>query len=276
MTPTLIRRVWGLRRPRRLASVLLRRLHLSHFFTITTSGVRLRFFPAVWTINLWETPDIFRVDTELLRCWLRAGDVLVDCGANVGLLTLVGSRAVGDQGTVYAIEAHPRIFGFLRSNVVLNDVTNVLLFHLAVGEKIGSVSFSDQSADDGNHVLPAGAGMAVEMKPLDAIVPANTPVRLLKIDVEGYEKFVLEGARDTIAGVEAVYFESSDVLFGRYGYTCNDVFAALHGSGFSVFRLGPDGTMAHLDAHYVSRDIENLIALRDAAGFARATGYRII
>src|SRR5437660_7594111 len=151
MTPTLLRRIWELRRPRRLASVLLRRLHLSHFFTITTSGIRLRFFPAVWTINLWETPDIFRVDTELLSRWLRPGDVLVDCGANVGLLTLVGSRAVGERGTVYAIEAHPRIFGFLQSNVRLNEVRNVNLFHLAVGEKAGSVSFSDQLGDDGNH-----------------------------------------------------------------------------------------------------------------------------
>lgn len=276
LTRSLIRRMWGLRRPRRLASVLLRRFHLSQFFTIRTNGIRLRFFPAVWTINLWEAPDIFNRDTELLRRWLRPGDVLVDCGANVGLLTLVGSRAVGENGIVYAIEAHPKIFRFLRSNVAFNDAKNVKLFHLAVGEKKGSVSFSDQPGDDGNHILPEGAGLRVGMKPLDSIVPAGTSVRLLKMDVEGYEKLVVEGARGLLPGVEAIYFESSEVLFGRYAYTCGEMFDELRSAGFVIFRVGEEATIERLPADYVSRDIENLMAVRDGADFVRSTGYRVV
>src|SRR4026207_1158791 len=101
VVPDWIIRLWGLRRPRRLASVLLRRLGVSHLFTIRAHGIRLRFFPAVWTINLWETPGMFSRDTELVRRWLRPGDVFVDCGANVGLMTLVASRAVGNDGAIY-------------------------------------------------------------------------------------------------------------------------------------------------------------------------------
>jgi len=268
-------RVWGLRRPRRLSSVILRRLRLSHHFTIRTSGIRLRFFNAVWTQNLWENPDFFRRDTRLFRRWLRPGDTVIDCGANVGLLTLVSASSIGPSGTVYAIEAHPKIVGYLRANVALNSASNVKVFHFAVGEKEGTVDFSDQGADDGNHVVPAGTGIAVPMKPLDAIVPAGTPVRLLKLDVEGYEKMVLDGARALMPTVETVYFESSDFLFDRYGYTCRDVYALLRGAGFTIFRVGEEPELERLPDHYESHQIENLIALRDADAFVRHTGYRI-
>jgi FkbM family methyltransferase len=275
MSHSLLSRIWGLRRPRRLASAVLRRLGLSHYLTIRTSGIRLRFFPAVWTAMLWEQPDFFRRDTDLLRRWLRPGDILVDCGANVGLLAIVGAQQVGPTGRVYAIEAHPKIFRFLQSNVGLNGATNITLVHAAVGEKEGTIAFSDRPADDGNHILPQGSGISTAMKPLDALLPAGTPMRLLKLDVEGYEKFVVEGARALLPFVEAIYFESSQVLFDRYGYTCEDMFRPLRANGFTLFRLNDDRSITRIAADYVSREIENLIAARDVECFARATGYEV-
>jgi FkbM family methyltransferase len=275
MSTSLRSRIWGLRKPRRLASVVLRRLGVSHLFTLRTTGIRLRFFPAVWTTMLWERPDFFKRDTSLLQRWLRPGDVLVDCGANVGLLAIVGAKQVGAAGRVYAIEAHPKIFGFLKSNIALNDASNIAPLHVAVGEKEGTIAFSDRPADDGNHVLPQGSGLSVPMKPLDAIVPAGTAVRLLKLDVEGYEKFVIEGAKALIPTVEAIYFESSELLFSRYGYSCEDMFNPLRACGFRLFRLEEDGSLERLSDAYVSREIENLIALRDLEAFVRATGCKV-
>ncbi|HEY6140693.1 MAG TPA: FkbM family methyltransferase [Thermoanaerobaculia bacterium] len=274
--PTFIQRLWGLRRPRRLASVVLRRIGLSRFFTIHTSGIRLRFFPAVWCNILWETPDYFRRDTGLLRRYLRPGDTVVDCGANVGLLTLVSASIVGNTGAVYAIEAHPRLARYLRSNVAFNDATNVTIFHNAVGDTEGTIAFSDRITDDSNHILPGGEGIAVTMKPLDALIPAGTPVRLLKLDVEGYEKFALDGARALLPTVEAIYFESSDQLFARYGYACSDVYDLLRAAGFLIFRFGEEPRLERLPDDYESREIENLIALRDAERFALDTGYEIV
>ena len=272
---TLLTRMWGLRKPRRFASVLLRRLRLSHLFTIRTSGIRLRFFPAVWSNLLWEEPDYFRRDTELLRRWLRPGDVLLDCGANVGLLAIVGARQVGSGGRVWAVEAHPRTFRFLTANVALNEAQNITLIHAAVGEKEGSVLFSDQETDDGNHIVSHGSDIAVAMKPLTALVPAGIAVRLLKLDVEGYELKVLEGAEPLLDSTEAIYFESSDVLFARYGYSCGDLFAFIRAKDFSIYRMEENETMRHLPREYVSRQIENLIALRNVDEFARATGCSV-
>ena len=271
---SLLSRLWGLRKPRRLASVLLRRLHLSHWIVIETNGIRLRFFPAVWMLNLWENRDFGHDDIEILTRWLRPGDVFVDCGANVGLLTNIAAKCVGPAGRVYAVEAHPRIFRYLQSNVELNAMNNVELYHVAVGEKEGLVSFSDSPLDDYNHVVPAGAGIAVPVKRLDSIVPSGTAIRLLKLDVEGYEKFALEGAGSLLQTTEAVYFESFEVLFARYNCQCSETFDLLRQHGFVIVRAGDDGILMPLPDGYVSRQVENLIAVRDLDNFIGVTGYR--
>lgn len=275
MSISLMQRIWGLRRPRRLSSVVLRRLRISHLFTYETSGVKLKFFPAIWNINLWEDREMFRNDTELLRRWLRPGDVMVDCGANIGLLTLIGARAVEPGGVVYSIEAHPRTLRYLRENLALNGVKNVEVFHTAVGEKEGQVTFSD-GQDDSNHVVRSGSGVTVPMRPLDSIVPAGKPVRLLKIDVEGYEKYVLQGAARVLRQSECVYFESSTIWFARYGYGSKEILDTFRAEGFVLLRAEEGETFRRLPIDYESKEIENLVALRDVDEFARTTGYRIV
>ena len=266
-------RVLGLRRPRRLTSVILRRLRISHLFTIHTSGIRLRFAPTVWCSVLWEEPNFFRRDTQLLRRWLRPGDVMVDCGANVGLLTVVGADCVGDGGAVYAIEAHPKIFGWLQTNVKLNG-GRVLLVHAAVGNGHGEITFTDGALDDGNHVSVDGSGVRVSMRRLDDIVPAElSAVRLLKLDVEGYEKFVIEGGRRVVSQSEAIYFESSELLFGRYGYRSSEFLQLLRNEGFEILRLDNPDVVTVVPPNYVSHEIENLLAVRDVSAFVSATGY---
>ena len=274
---SLARRVWGLRRPRRLASVVLRRLGLSHLMTIRSSGLRLKFFPTINLTYLWEDPDFFAIDTDFLRALLRPGDVMIDCGANIGQLALFGAKCVAPGGIVYAIEAHPTIFGYLRRHTEMNDAPNVTLIHAAVGEKEGSINFSDMAADDGNHVVPSGSGLTVPMHTLDSLIPAGTAVKLLKIDVEGYEKLVFEGAPRVLAATECVFFESSSLLFERYGYGCEDVYALLRNAGFTLFRWRGKGIVETLPPGYASGvATENLVAVRDRDSFLRMTGFTLL
>jgi FkbM family methyltransferase len=271
--PSLLERLWGLRRPRRLASVILRRIKLSHLFTIHTNGVVLRFFPAVWNRNLWENPNIFSADTTFLRRYLRPGDTLVDGGANVGLITLVGSVIVGRSGRIFSFEPHPRIYGYLTKNIELNKADNVTAFNVAIGEAESSVSFTDDAMDDGNHIAPAASDLSVPMKTLDEILPQVGPIALLKLDVEGYERYVLSGARGVLAKTECVYFESSEKLFNRYSYRCSDMFGDLLDAGFEILRIESDGRLSRLPREYSSANIENLFAVRNVDTFLARTGY---
>jgi FkbM family methyltransferase len=66
----------------------------------------------------------------------------IDVGANIGYFTLLMSRAVGDSGRVLAIEAEPKNFQFLRTNLELNAVTNVEALPVAAHHTPGLISIA--------------------------------------------------------------------------------------------------------------------------------------
>jgi FkbM family methyltransferase len=272
----LLERLWALRKWKRLTSVLLRHLRISHLFTVHTSGIRIRFYPTVWNINLWENPETFKDDTDFLYQYLRSGDTVVDLGANIGLISLVASRIVGSIGFVYSFEPHPRTYRFLLGNIDHNQAANVRSFNYALGNKDGDCTFTDQRCDDGNHIIFGKEGISVPVRKLDTLLPGIGRVHLLKIDVEGFEKFAFEGAKRVLSLTRCVYFESSSFLFGRYGYTTADVLAFLENEGFTVYRKLSPVELKALPPNYDSQNIENLIAVRDIDEFVALTGFTIV
>ena len=143
----------ALRNPRVLVGRFLWRSGLCRAFTITTDLYRLRFFPSALSCAMWTDPASRAGDERFLRRYLRSGDAVVDVGANVGTLTLTAAALVGASGTVWAIEAHPQTFRFLRENVALNGFTNVIAVQAAAAEERGTLRFSDGRLDDQNRVL---------------------------------------------------------------------------------------------------------------------------
>ena len=76
--------------------------------------------------------------------------------------------------------------------------------------------------------------LTVEVQPLDRLLSSNpSPIALLKIDVEGYERFVVEGAIHTLARTASVYFEAHDPMYARFGYRCGDIIKLLHDRNFA-------------------------------------------
>jgi len=143
------------------------------------------------------------------------GVVALDCGANVGTHTVEWARLMTGWGSVIAIEAQEQIFHALGGNVTLNNCFNVRLIHAAVGNANGMMKIPSP-----DYQSPASFG-SLELKPtarpefigqeIDYADAALAPVRavtidslalkrldLLKIDVEGMEAEVLDGARRTI------------------------------------------------------------------------------
>ena len=169
------------------------------------------------------------------------GDLFVDVGANAGAYTILACAVAGAEG--YAFEPGPDAYQRLKSNVHVNRLENrVRLFNSAVGEKDGSVCFS-VDLDTTNRVVIGDPGipgtMTSTMVMLDTVLKGNSP-SLIKIDVEGYELKVLEGAKEIF---------SSESLFGvimelnscadNYGFNHSKVVEAMYDYGFSVFRYSP-------------------------------------
>ena len=255
--------VMAQRRPLRfLVSRVLMKTRLCRLFRIRGKDHELVFFPTSLSAALWIDPGDRSEDVRFVRSYLNKGDVFVDVGANIGQLSIVGARVVGPQGKVYSIEAHPRVFRYLTLNLLRNDLRNVDTVNCAVGESTGSVRFSDKRQDDMNAVALDGAGIEVPMCRLDDLVPSDTRIRLLKVDVEGFERAVLLGARSVLARTDCVYFESWERHFSKYGHSTRDVTCLLAEQGFRVFRPTEDG-LEPVDRSYTSHQCENLVAARE-------------
>lgn len=130
---------------------------------------------------------------------LRAGDVFVDVGANIGSYTLLASGVCG--ATTYAFEAADEAFAELRKNVEANSLEKrVTTIKSAVGNGKGVIRFST-GRDTMNSIVPADEpGVDVPMTTLAASV-AIVP-RLIKIDTEGFDADVVAGAASLLAGYE--------------------------------------------------------------------------
>jgi FkbM family methyltransferase len=77
-------------------------------------------------------------EQEWLAAVLRPGDSFYDIGANIGFLTLIGSRLVGQGGTVVAFEPLAENIQQLRKNIGLNRLENVRVEPVALSSTSGS------------------------------------------------------------------------------------------------------------------------------------------
>jgi len=129
---------------------------------------------------------------------LRAGDLFVDVGANIGSYTVLASKVVGANS--FAIEPVPETYQRLCRNININDISLLVDSRCcAAGKNHGLIKFSSDmdttnQVVDGNYL---GNSMEVPVESLDHILEKLQPT-LIKIDVEGFEPEVIEGARKTL------------------------------------------------------------------------------
>ncbi len=227
-------------------------------------GYRMRFHPSAISAALWQERSFRQEDVDVCTSILRPGDTFVDVGANVGQLSIVAARRVGRQGRVVAIEAHPRTFGFLRDNLALNQLDWVDARNTALGDEEGRISFTDLSLDDQNAVATPGATASVEvpLTTLDFLWPETAgDIRLLKIDVEGFEAKVLAGGASAIRRCAALYIEESERNLARFGSKPAELRHTLNGLGFEIFGWSADGWRRN-PPFALGENSQNLMALR--------------
>lgn len=137
--------------------------------------------------------------TATLAQAVRPGDVVFDIGAHIGYFTVLMSQAVGDSGRVFAFEPRPLNQRFLRRHISVNGCTNVEVLNVSVGDRSGPARLETRTGTGTGHVSATG-NIEVAMVSVDSLVdsgrlPAPT---FLKIDVEGGEMAVLQGALHTL------------------------------------------------------------------------------
>ncbi len=150
---------------------------------------------------------------NLIKTYTKPNTIAIDLGAHIGIHTLTMSRAVGEKGLVIAFEPQKKIFRELVHNMRLNECKNVKLLRNAVGEsrKKAQMAFRQVQNEGGTSVGCGGDN--VDMVTLDSLGLNN--VSLIKMDVEYYEDYALQGARKTILrNKPVIIFE----IMGNYDY----------------------------------------------------------
>lgn len=174
----------------------------------------------------WE-PHIERV----LREFLGPGDTAYDVGANLGYFSAVMAQAVGESGHVAGFEPVPQTFERLRLCKELNGYSQLAVFRLAVGAGRRQIEIGfdprlpgDASVHHRSDAQPMHA--AVSIHTLDELLESGqlrTP-SLIKIDVEGHELAVLQGARRILtAHRPTLVFEIHGTMSREAGWAPADV-----------------------------------------------------
>jgi FkbM family methyltransferase len=152
-------------------------------------------------------------EATLFRQICQEGDIVLDVGANIGAHTLALSQFVGKTGRVYAFEPQPVVFQTLCANIALNSITNVNCYNVAVGERSGEVLMPDIDYSQQSNYGAVSAdqfeiGQKISVHSLDAFLDVRR-LKFIKIDVEGMEQDVINGARGLIHSFKpAIYLEN--------------------------------------------------------------------
>ena len=237
---------------------------LCKFIILKRDGFNMRFNSSAISLGYFVNKNSRKEDDMVLEQILKNGDVYIDVGANIGTLCLRSSTIVGKSGKVIGIEAHPKTFSHLVENYSLNAFDNEVLINCGVGEKEGELWFSDKNADDQNHVMKEKSGVKIEVKPLDDLVSDEKKVKLLKIDVEGYELFVLKGGLKTLNVSDYILIEISEQHFNKFGYSLKDVLSLLVNQGFQIFKYSVTDILEFemIDEYYTTDKLENLLCVK--------------
>lgn len=226
-------------------------------------GYRLRYGPRIIIDNPAEymQSEILRGGVyerrvaDLILAVGKPGDLMLDVGANMGQHSLI---AAWHGMRVHAFEPLPRLAVRLKANLALNRLQErVSVFESAVSSVEGSATLYEMDrADDGSHSLLASeterqqSDVEVRTVTIDGHFKAHScgPPAIIKIDVEGAEALVLDGATQTLAeGRPVIIVETGDRLAHTLGESAGSVIDRLLRRDYRVFQI-PEG-------HWVAEEL---------------------
>lgn len=183
---------------------------------------------------------------KILGQILKKGDIVVDAGANIGLISIFAAQRVGTSGLVLAFEPHPETVSILKRNILMNKLNQVRVFSVGLGSrnyksKIYSNLHINRGASSMVSFQNDSVAYDIDVMVIDEVMEANNidRVNLLKVDVEGYEMEVLKGAEKLLSSDNGpiLVVECSNTR-QNFNYSTEDLFRFLtHTHGYSVFRF---------------------------------------
>ncbi len=183
--------------------------------------------------------------TEALWRLTSPGETAIDIGANIGYMTSIMARRVGKAGKVWCFEPNPEVYTELSENIKNWDnnqeLHNIYAHQIALSNHSGTgvlnissknrgEAFIDDASQSDKQIIIKTFPVALER--LDTIFAKVQHLSILKIDVEGHELEVLEGAGELIS-----QHRIRDILFEEHHAYPSQLTQFLESNGYTVFRI---------------------------------------
>lgn len=173
---------------------------------------------------------------EVVRHLVKPGMNVIDVGANAGFYTLAFASQVGDTGHVWAIEPFAENLQNLIAHVALNGLGNVTVVQAAAAARGGMAHFQAHASNSMGRLTGERTPIVVPTVSLDELCASGIPAPdVVKIDVEGGERAVLEGARGLLAARRTTWLVALDDR--GTAPSCREMLA---GAGHSIAEIGGD------------------------------------
>jgi FkbM family methyltransferase len=173
---------------------------------------------------------------------LKEDDLFVDVGANIGVYTLLASKVKGCRSI--SMEPVPATYKHFLDNIAVNQISHkVTALNIGVGEKKDELRFTKNLNSSLNHVQVDGEDSAntisIPVDSLDNLLAGENPF-MLKVDVEGFETMVINGAKKVLKkeSLKAIIIELNG-LSDKYGFNDRDIHLAILNHGFEPYIYHP-------------------------------------
>lgn len=229
-------------------------------------------------INLYKDSVLSRLiyegfekeETVYVGSILNEGDIFIDIGTNIGLFSLLASKIVGERGLVICFEPSPNTFQRLVENVELNNFKNIDTRNIGLSDKSDELNFfmSENGYDAWNSFAPSQDNklekkiivpvsfLDFELKNID-----KSLIKVVKIDVEGWEKFVLYGGKDFFVNYNPIVMvEFTEQNTFNAGYSVHDIYDIMQNWGYVWYRI-IDAKLI-LEIKKIHYPYDNLIAIK--------------
>jgi FkbM family methyltransferase len=189
--------------------------------------------------------DYESAELRMIKRFLKKDSVVLDIGANVGWYAVNLSKSV-PQGEIIAFEPIPKTYGYLVKNITLNGLSNIKTYNIGLAEKAGYFNFFYNRKYTG-----AASLMNIINQPDVVLVKCRVEklddffkklkiekVDFIKCDVEGAEKFVIEGGLGVIKKNNPVIFmELLRKWSAKFGYHPNSIIDTLKNLGYGCYLI---------------------------------------
>ena len=190
----------------------------------------------IYSKGSWE-PEMLRE----IRSHLKENSVCLDVGSNIGQHTLYMSRAAR-AGKVYAFEPIPSLSDQIKESKELNNIKNIEVCNFGLSNTNESKEIYLNNLNMGNTTfkkrLGASSTLMVETRVFDDFWAMRGQIDFIKIDVEGYEYYALQGMEKSVRLYRpTMIIEFSPIFYNNMNISSREFLEYIFGLGYRVYDL---------------------------------------